>query len=219
MRVQMDSKSWTSPRAVDLNWRMLLARARYRAVVPITIKFHVHVALTRKVRYRAAEYSNLRNGCDKSALDASEELRVVRVKSPTRQRRKFRLAIDNSYMAVACIGISVRRSILVGLLKAYLCVGTVARPEDWHRGTSLRRIEDFTGTDAAFAGSSAHEDTCCPAFYNVPSLRRTCSCTMHKNNRQLNFIKIFKEKDRCKCEWTFTHALHRSIGLNMLTWL
>lgn len=105
---------------------------RHRTFAPIIIKFHVCVPLTgtgRKARYRAAEYSDLRNSCNKSALGAGKELRVVRVKSLTRRRHKFRLAVDKFHTAVVC-GTPIRRSILIGLLKAYPCVGTVARPED-----------------------------------------------------------------------------------------
>lgn len=166
----------------------------------------------RKTRYRVAEYSDLRNGRDKSVLGAGKELRVVRVKSLTRRRYKFRRAAENFYSAAARIwgtGISIEGSILIGLLKAYLCVGTVAWPEDRIEVRRRDELKISRGPDAAFAASPPTKmDTCYPTFYNVPSLRST-SCTMHKNNRQLNFIKIFKEKDRCK--WTFTHTMYHSI--------
>lgn len=90
-------------------------------------------------------------------IQARRTPRVERVKSPTRRPRKFRPAIGNFRTTAVGVESAARRSILVGLLKAYPCVRTVARPEELHRGTSPRRIEDFTGTDAAFAGFSAHE--------------------------------------------------------------
>lgn len=86
---------------------------------------------------------------------------------------------DNFHSAAVRVGTVIVGSILTGLLKSYPGAGTSRATGGPHRGTSPRRIEDFTETDAAFAGISAHEDTCYPAFYNVPSLRRT-SCTMHK---------------------------------------
>jgi len=127
-------------------------------------------------------------------------------------------AIDNFHTAVY-IGISIQRLILVGLLKAYPCVGAIARSED---RIEVRRRDELKISRGPMRLLRVSPPTkiCCPAFYNVPSLRRT-SCVMHKNNRQLNFMKIFKEKYRCECEyWTFTHAMHCLIGFwNMLAWL
>ena len=115
--------------------------------------------------------------------------------------------INTFHTIIVYIRIFIQGSILVGLLKAHPYVGTVARPEDCVKIRRRDELKISRGTDAAFAGFSAHEDTCCPTFYNVPSLRRT-SCAMHKNKRQLNFIKIFKEKYRYECEW---HLLIRCI--------
>lgn len=111
---------------------MLLHLLQRGGLVTITIKFHVRAPFAgRKVRYRAAEYSDLRNGCNKSALayrqrTASQASQIADERRP----RKFRLAIGNFRMAVICVESANRRSILVGLLKAYPRVRTVARPED-----------------------------------------------------------------------------------------